>query len=177
AGVDAAGSRAGGAQYLRTLFQPRPDPAVLAMASDPDPSKGCAGAAGTIPAMDPVRPGVVAGTSLDLPDQPLRPVRIAPGMESPAQTRPDAARIQGAVPVQARQASALRRLHRRVVVHPDDDGRPLRVRARGHRLHPRRGPLRGAGPQAHASRVRRVQPPGTDADTRAGAQEGIEQAV
>ena len=94
---------------------------------------------------DAVRRRLGDGPRVDVPHQPLRPVRAAAGVAAPASdatTRAVAFAHAAAVPLRA--APALLRLPARVLDDADDDARAPRVRGRDDRLHRAGDPVRGA---------------------------------
>ena len=107
--------------------------------------------------------GWVAGAGLDVPDQPLRPVRPAPGVAAARRQALPAAAVRHAGALPLRAPSAVRRLVLRLLGDADHDRHAPGVRDRHDRLHPDRDPARGARPDRCAPRVRGVPPPRADA--------------
>ena len=73
-----------------------------------------------------VRVRLAAGVDQHVPDQPLRPVRPAPGVPVPARNALHGAAVPDRVFLQDRASSAAAGIHHRVLGGADDDRRPPR---------------------------------------------------
>ena len=88
----------------------------------------------------------------DVPDQPLRSVRPAPGLAGARRQAVLDDRVPDAGAVPLRAAPALFRLPARVLEHAAHDAGAPRVRDGDDRVHRARDSVRGAGPGARARR-------------------------
>src|SRR3972149_3914447 len=93
-----------------------------------------------------VRCGLACGSSVHLPDRPLRVVRVEAGLELLAAATLSASRFQDASVLSLRSPSHLSRVPHNPLVHTGDDRRPLVLRPDDHGLHPDRHPDGGARP-------------------------------
>ena len=111
----------------------------------------------------------------DVPDQSLRAVRTAAGLDHAARRRASRSRIRHTVPLQDRAPSAVRGMAADLLGRADDDRRSLPVLGGHERLHPARHPLRGTRPgAAHRRAVPTIPRAGAGARCRgpAGASAG-----
>ena len=149
--VDADCAEADRTFHLRSLFEPRTHPAVLAVAAigrrdlvgrRPDRAIRLAGI---------VRFRLGTGAGLDIPDQSLRSVRTASGLALPAGPTVHTCGL-GLRALPARATSALRRLALRLLDDAGDDPRAPALLGRDDGLHPDGDPIRRARPGARARR-------------------------
>ena len=70
-------------QHLHTFFQHRPHRVVLVLAAHGAEHLACRRTRGAGSPVDHLRCRLGAGAGIHIPDQPLRPVRIAPGLAEP----------------------------------------------------------------------------------------------
>ncbi len=89
-----------------------------------------------------------------VPDQSLRVVRTAAGLDHAARRRASGPRIRHAVPLQDRAPSAVRGMAADLLGRADDDRGSLSVLGGHERLHPDRHPLRGTRPGGSTSASR-----------------------
>src|SRR5690606_16949825 len=148
AGVDRA-------QHVRARRHPGADPAAVAVATAAGERLVGGGRLGGRAALGAVRGRLAAAGRQHVRDQPLRPVRPAAGGAAGTRARLRGPGLPGAAAVPDRPASADGRGLPPVLGHPADERWAGAVRGSGLRLHPGRGPVRGARP---AGAVRRVLP-------------------